>query len=163
MTAYTYRMPAGIAGAVSRPHHLTAEPVALNNAKAFDAYGLAGKDVGGYFVPLEAGDAVGVILGFYIRPYPTTSTPDLVRQVGTDKNLTGDRLRRGYMTVNVGVDASGITPRAPVNIRIANPSATSPLGAPVAAAVADETVVLPTAFFTGPGDAAGNVEIEYNI
>ncbi|EMP2574497.1 hypothetical protein RGJ22_001269 [Serratia marcescens] len=50
-----------------------------------------------------------------------------------------------------------------MNIRIANPSATSPLGAPVAAAVADETVVLPTAFFTGPGDAAGNVKIEYNI
>ena len=45
----------------SRPHHLTAEPVALNNAKAFGAYGPAGKDVGGYFVPLEAGDAVGVI------------------------------------------------------------------------------------------------------
>ena len=80
MTAYTYRMPAGIAGAVSRPHHLTAEPVALNNAKAFGAYGPAGKDVGGYFVPLEAGDAVGVITGFYIRPYPTTSTPDLVRR-----------------------------------------------------------------------------------
>lgn len=162
MTAYTYRMPAGIAGAVSRPHHLTAEPVALNNAKAFGAYGLAGKDVGGYFVPLEAGDAVGVIpASTFARTQPPRRL--IWSAVGTDKNLTGDRLRRGYMTVNVGVDASGITPHTPVNIRIANPSATSPLGAPVAAAVANETVVLPTAFFTGPGDAAGNVEIEYNI
>lgn len=53
MTAYLYRMPVGIAGAISRPQDLTVEPVILKSANAFAAYGLAGKyDADGFFVPL---------------------------------------------------------------------------------------------------------------
>ncbi len=43
MTAYLYRMPVGIAGAISRPQDLTVEPVVLKSDNAFAAYGLAGK------------------------------------------------------------------------------------------------------------------------
>lgn len=100
MTAYLYRMPVGIAGAISRPQDLTVEPVILKSANAFAAYGLAGKyDADGFFVPLADGDTSDKVKGIYVRPYPTTSQPDMVRQVGTDKNFPGDAMKRGYMTV----------------------------------------------------------------
>ncbi|STI84341.1 putative phage related protein [Escherichia coli] len=36
---FLYRMPVGIAGAVSRPQDLTVEPVVLKSDNAFAAYG----------------------------------------------------------------------------------------------------------------------------
>jgi len=164
MPSLLYRMPVGIAGAISRPQDLTTEPVILNAANTFSAYGLAGKDsADGKFIPLAASDAATVITGLYVRPYPTTSTPDMVRQVGTGKNFTGDVLKRGYMTVNIGSTAVNLKKGAPVYVRNANPTETSPLGAILGAAITDETVVLPNATFTGAGDADGNAEIAYNI
>lgn len=164
MVAYLYRMPVGIAGAISRPQDLTTEPVILDSTKTFSAYGLVGKDsTDGKFIPLAASDAATVITGLYVRPYPTTSTPDMVRQVGTGKNFTGDVMKRGYMTVNIGSTAVNLVKGAPVYVRNANPTDTSPLGAILGAAVTDETVVLPNASFTGAGDAAGNAEVAYNI
>ncbi len=164
MPSLLYRMPVGIAGAISRPQDLTTEPVILNSANTFSAYGLAGKDsTDGKFIPLVADDAADVITGLYVRPYPTTSTPDMVRQVGTGKNFTGDVMKRGYMTVNIGSTAVGLIKGAPVYVRNANPTDASPLGAILGAAVTDETVVLPNAVFTGAGDADGNAEIAYNI
>ena len=164
MVAYLYRMPVGIAGAISRPQDLTTEPVILNAANTFSQYGLAGKDsADGKFIPLAASDEATVITGLYVRPYPTTSTPDMARQVGANANFTGDVMKRGYMTVNIGSTAVGLTKDAPVYVRNANPTDASPLGAILGAAVTDETVVLPNAVFTGAGDAAGNAEIAYNI
>lgn len=70
MTAYLYRMPVGIAGAISRPQDLTVEPVILKSANAFAAYGLAGKyDADGFFVPLADGDTADKVKGIYVRPY----------------------------------------------------------------------------------------------
>ncbi|MEN4571800.1 hypothetical protein ABEG61_12875 [Pantoea agglomerans] len=164
MVAYLYRMPVGIAGAISRPQDLTTEPVILDSTKTFSAYGLVGKDsTDGKFIPLAASDAATVITGLYVRPYPTTSTPDMVHQVGTGKNFTGDVMKRGYMTVNIGSTAVNLVKGAPVYVRNANPTDASPLGAILGAAVTDETVVLPNASFTGAGDAAGNAEVAYNI
>ncbi|EPH6016717.1 phage cement protein, partial [Yersinia enterocolitica] len=76
MTAYLFRMPAGIAGAVSRPQDLTIEPVLINTANPFSQYGLAGKFSGNFFVPLEEDDTADKIVGIFVRPLPTTSTPD---------------------------------------------------------------------------------------
>ncbi len=164
MVAYLYRMPVGIAGAISRPQDLTTEPVIIDSSNAFAAYGLAGKDsADGKFIPLAASDAATVITGLYVRPYPTTSTPDMVRQVGTGKNFTGDVMKRGYMTVNIGSTAVGLVKGGAVYVRNANPTQASPLGAILGAAVTGETVVLPNASFTGAGDAAGNAEVAYNI
>lgn len=164
MVAYLYRMPVGIAGAISRPQDLTTEPVIIDSSNIFAAYGLAGKDsADGKFIPLAASDAATVITGLYVRPYPTTSTPDMVSQVGTGKNFTGDVMKRGYMTVNIGSTAVNLVKGAPVYVRNANPTDASPLGAILGAAITDETVVLPNASFTGAGDAAGNAEVAYNI
>ncbi|MGP8335956.1 structural cement protein Gp24 [Serratia sp. CY43514] len=165
MTSYLYRMPVGIAGAISRPQDLTVEPVILKSSNAFPAYGLAGKiDADGFFVPLADGDTADKVKGIYVRPYPTTSQPDMVRQVGADKNFPGDAMKRGYMTVNVGSDASTIKKGAPVYI-VVSPDASIdvPLGGFMATLVADKTVLLPNAEFTGAGDADGNAEISWKI
>lgn len=165
MTAYLYRMPVGIAGAVSRPQDLTVEPVILKSSNAFSAYGLAGKfDTDGFFVPLSDGDTADVVKGIYVRPYPTTSQPDMVRQVGTDKNFPGDAMKRGYMSVNLGSDASAIKKGAPVYVVVSLDSTIDvPLGGFMATSLSGKNVALTNAEFTGAGDANGNAEISWKI
>lgn len=163
MTAYLLRMPAGIAGAVSRPQDLTIEPVIISTDKSFSQYGLAGKFSGHCFVPLEKDDTADKITGLFVRPFPTTSAPDQVRQIGTGNHFAGNALKRGYMTVNTGSTAAGVVKGAPVHIRVSEATEASPLGAVLAAAVTGATMVLPDAYFTGAGDAAGNTEIAYRI
>lgn len=160
---FLYRMPAGIAGAISRPQDLTVEPQTPDSAKAFAAYGLAGKFSAGKFVPIEEADTAAVVAGIYVRPYPTASQPDKVRQIGTGYNFAGDCMKRGYVTVNLGADASAVTLGGAVYMRVATPSDTSPLGAFLAAADGENTVQITNAFFNGPGDANGNIELAFNI
>ena len=160
---FLYRMPAGIAGAISRPQDLTVEPQTLDSAKAFAAYGLAGKFSAGKFVPIEAADTAAAVVGIYVRPYPTASQPDKVRQIGTGFNFAGDCMKRGYVIVNLGVDASSVALGGAVYMRVATPIASSPLGAFLAAADGENTVQLTNAYFNGPGDANGNIELAFNI
>lgn len=160
---FLYRMPAGIAGAISRPQDLTVEPQHLDATKVFAAYGLAGKFSAGKFVPVEAGDTAAVMTGVFVRPYPTASQPDKVRQIGTGYNFAGDCMKRGYVTVNLGADASAVTLSSAVFVRVATPSDVSPLGAFLAAADGENTVQLTNAYFNGPGDANGNIELAFNI
>ncbi|HCQ8600993.1 structural cement protein Gp24 [Klebsiella michiganensis] len=160
---FLYRMPAGIAGAISRPQDLTVEPQTLDSAKAFAAYGLAGKFSAGKFVPIEAADTAAVVVGIYVRPYPTASQPDKVRQIGTGFNFAGDCMKRGYVTVNIGVDASSVALGGAVFMRVATPTASSPLGAFLAAADGANTVQITNAYFNGLGDTNGNIELAFNI
>ncbi|CSF77610.1 bacteriophage protein [Shigella sonnei] len=144
---FLYRMPVGIAGAVSRPQDLTVEPVVLKSDNAFAAYGLAGKyDDDGFFVPLADGDTADKVKGIYVRPYPTTSQPDMVRQVGTGKNFPGDAMKHPVYVV-VSTDES---------IKV-------PLGGFMSTSVSGKNVVLTNAEFTGAGDADGNAEISWKI
>ncbi len=63
---FLYRMPAGIAGAISRPQDLTVEPQLLDSSNLFPAYGLGGKISSGKFVPIAASDtASGVVVKFF--------------------------------------------------------------------------------------------------
>lgn len=163
MVAYLKRMPAGIAGAISRPQDLTVEPVMLDSTNLFTAYGLAGKYSSGKFVPIVAADTAAVVAGIFVRPYPTTSQPDIVHQIGSGKNYMGDCMKRGYASVNIGSDATAVTLGGDVYMRVATPSDSSPLGAFLAAADSTNTVQITNAYFTGPGDASGNIEIAFNI
>ena len=167
MTAYLYRMPVGIAGAISRPQDLTVEPVILKSANAFAAYGMAGKyDADGFFVPLADGDTADKVKGIYVRPYPTTSQPDMVRQVGTDKNFPGDAMKRGYMTVNLGsgFDASTIKKGAPVYVVVSLDSTIDvPLFFFMTRPPTRSTLSPYTAHFRSKYDANGNAEISWKI
>lgn len=159
MTAYLYRMPVGIAGAISRPQDLTTEPVILSPTAQFAAYGLPGKFDGDAFVPLTSKDTAASIVGFLVRPYPTTSAADFARQVNAGGSQQGDSLKRGYMTVNVGGDATAITKNAPVYCALAGGAITATAPAEGSATI----VAIPNAVFTGAGDADGNAEISYKI
>ncbi len=99
-TAYTTRMPIGIAGAVTRPRDLTIEPVVLDHTKQFASYGLPGKYVNDQFVPLESGDTIDKVKGILVRPFPITSAADLA-YIGVEANQVGDNLKRGYICVKV--------------------------------------------------------------
>jgi len=168
--AYLTRMPLGIAGAVTRPQDLTAEPAILDPTSLFTKYGLAGKWSGNKFVPLEDGDTIDDVAGIFIRPYPTQSQPDIAA-LGVTSGVTGDILMRGYICVTVPTgQAATATKGAPVYVRVAGASDASPLGSLVLTpdATAENTPELTVARVMGPGDGAagaglGHVEIAYNI
>lgn len=113
-------------------------------------------------MPIAASDTASVLVGIYVRPYPTASQPDKVQQVGSGKNFTGDCTVRGYVTVNIGADASSVALHGPVYMQWP-PSASSPLGAFLAAADGSNTVQITNAYFNGPGDTSGNIELAFNI
>lgn len=154
-----YRMPSGIPGDISRRQSATVEPVVMDAAFPFASYGIPYKRVSGKARPLASGDVATVIVGFLVRPYPTqTSNAD---GSGVHSGPIGDGLRRGYITVknNAGVPAvDGV-----VYARVANPVGGKPIGGIEAVADSTNTVIVAGARFTGPADAAGNVEIEFNL
>lgn len=162
--SFQFRMPAGIAGAISRgAGQATVEPQVADPAKPFLRYGIFGKTVAEKFVPLEAGDAAGVITGMLVRPFPTTSSQD---GLGTSTPPTTgllDRLKRGYMTVALKLGTAAkdaqvyvvTTAGGTVALNDIVPAA-SPAGGGTAVAAAG-------CFFTGPADANGIVEVAFNI
>ncbi|HWI02385.1 MAG TPA: hypothetical protein VNT52_00905 [Acidimicrobiales bacterium] len=150
--ALLYRMASGFPGDISRKTGAVVETVTLDTAKPFAGYGLPGKKVAGKLVPVEAGDAGAVVTHFIARPYPTQA------DFATAK--IGDGMRSGYMTVknNAGAPAED----GAVYVRIANGTASQPIGGIEAAAHAD-TVAIPGAVFMSAADADGNVEIRFNV
>lgn len=159
--SFTFRMPAGIPGAISRGQgQATVEPQVGNAATPFPRYGMFGKTVAEKFVPLVAADAAAVITGILVRPFPTTSSQD---GLGTSTPPTSgmlDRMKRGYMTVllSKGVAAKD----AQVYVRITVNGADA-VGQIEAGAAGGECVAVVGCFFTGPADANGIVEIAFNI
>jgi hypothetical protein len=159
--AFTYRMPAGIPGAISRGQgQATIEPQVANAAKPFLAYGKFGKTVAEKFIPLEAGDAAAVITGLLVRPFPTTSSQD---GLGTSTPPTSgmlDRMKRGYMTVHLDKGVAAKDAQVYVRTTVNGGDA---VGQIEAAAAGGECVAAAGCFFTGPADANGIVEVAYNI
>ena len=171
--AMTYRMPAGIPGAISRAGGgvvMDVEPVALSSASPLAAYGLFGQlDNSGDFRALAAGDAA--VYGLLSRPFPandTTATgffgqdklgtPAVPPQNGGD----GGVLRSGYMTVALEPNNAGVTAAVVkggvVYACIQNPNAVGHVGGVQGAADGGNTIATKW-IFMGPADANGNVEI----
>ena len=171
MVAYAYRMPAGIAGEVTRYSVGTTIEAQLQMVgNPLPAYGMPAviDPASGGMRPVAAGDAAGVIYGVIVRPYPTQPQSAVnygavvVGQPGVPP-VTGiiDILKRGYVNVML----SGIGKPAPVK------------GGPVhiwtAAAAGGEVVggfttdpaglAIPIAYFTGSADSNGNTEIAWNL
>ncbi|MEN0630617.1 hypothetical protein AAIG33_24890 [Phytobacter ursingii] len=162
--AYLQRMPLGIPGAITRPRDCTIEPVSLDPANLFTSFGLAGKYVNNNFVPLAAGDDVSVVKGIFVRPFPIMSQTDIA-YLGVTTSQVGDKLARGYICVKAPATAATAKRGDPVYVRVAAPTASSPLGSLLltADATASNTPQLTKAEVMGPGDATGLVEIAYNI
>lgn len=163
MTAFTYRMPAGIPGDVTRPSLGTIETQLFDSSNAFAGYGLFGKIASGKFIPVGSGDAASAVYGLLIRPNPITGGNGS-EALGTATPPTkgpADVLRRGYANVknNAGTPALN----GQVYIRVAAAAAGKPIGGIEAASDSTNTIAVTGCIFTGAADSSGNVEIAFNI
>lgn len=154
-----YRMASGIPGDISRRGQSIVEAAVLDTTLVFPGFGLPGKMVAGKFVPIAAGDAATVIEGWLVRAYPiATANAD---GTGMQTSKIGDKMRRGYMTVqnNAGTPTIG----GQVYIRVAAGTTAKPIGGVEAAADSTNTIAPTDCVFMNAGDAAGNVEIRFKI
>lgn len=174
--AYTYRMPSGIPGDISR-FPATVEAALMCVATPPTLYGqavVADQAVGGVR-PLTAGDtalSTSVPYGITVRPFPAANantTDGLGVSTPPAPPAIIDVMRRGYMTVqlNAAAIAAGlaIVKGAPAYIWIAATSGShTQSGWEVAAGGGSNTILFGnTSSFNGPCDSSGNIEIEFNI
>lgn len=166
MTAFLYRMNAGIPGALSRGEDLAKlETNVFNSALPFTAYGLPGKISSGAFVPFAGGETAADMYGFLVRPYPTQDTPAINDAIGNAVPGTTQPavvLKSGYITATLNGTTDAVK-NGVVYIRVATPGAGKPIGGIEAASDTTNTIVLANCYFTGPKDGSNNVEIAYNI
>lgn len=158
MVAFLTRMPAGIAGAITRPLESTIEPALLYRptdptpALSPTEYGSAvviDATTKRWALPIAASTAAQI--AFLPRPYPG----GLAQQQGVlgvtpvDTVHVGDVMRRGYMNVKLRLGAA--VKGGAVFVRVQNPvGVTQPVGGIEAAADGANTVQLDSkTYFTG--------------
>lgn len=164
MTAIITRMNAAIPGAVSRSFPgqvISQEIIDTNNPPT--AYGQPVKLVNGKVRTLASGDAAGVIYGYTVRPYPTQDSSGPTSALGAGTPPTSgliDIMIVGYLGARL---ANGTAARgAQAYVR------TTVNGGLAIGGIEDNTtssgLVAPALLtFTGPADAAGNVELAVGI
>lgn len=163
MVAFTYSMPLGIPGSVSRVEHAVVESMPYDTTATFSGYGLPAKLSSGKVVPMGAGSVATDCIGILVRPMPghAVSASDPLGTYTPPTSGMGDVLRRGYITVknNAGTPAKG----GQVYVRVANASAGKPIGGFEAASDSTNTVAPANLVFEGSADASGNVEISFKM
>lgn len=171
MTSYTFRMPAGIPGDINRIWAANVEPASITPAGttgAPTAYGVPmviDATVGnvGNMRTMVAADAFNVNLspyGILARPFPTGGSQDPLGTSTPPAQGACDILRSGYISVLL----SGTTPATkggPVFIWTAAASGSHIVGGWEAASPGGNGIALLNAYFMGPADASGNVEIAF--
>ena len=179
MTAYTFNMPSGIAGDVSRTEHAIVEAQLLAATGLPIAYGVPVKMVSGKVEGIQSGDTISypyagsnvLVHGFLVRPYPTNSGQDAVGAQTMPTSGIVDVMVKGYMMVKVGFNSASCAKDGPVYVRVANNSSghssttTYPPGQieGTTDTTAADTLAIPRCFFTGTADAQGFCEISFNI
>jgi hypothetical protein len=166
-----YRMPAGIPGEVTRFQTVgtTIAAQTQNSTTPFTAYGLVGTIDTNGARPILASDAAAPAtpLGISVRPFPTSdnqvANPGVVGFGSGTPMPRGiiDMLFRGYINMKLN-GAAAATKGAPVYV-FSGVSSGNHVQAGIEAAAGTSLWLLPGAFFTGPADAQGNVEIQFNI
>jgi hypothetical protein len=163
--AIQYRMNAGIPGTDSRPQISTVVAEQLDPTNYPTGYGVpVAVDGTTHLIrKIMTGDVAANIYGMYVRPYPTQTT-------GTDPLGTSTApptghaniMKRGFMMVLLG-GATAAVKNGTVYVRVAAAATGKPIGGIEAAADSTNTIVMANAYFTGPADANGNVELAFNI
>jgi hypothetical protein len=127
MVAYTYNIPSGIAGMVTRPtSYPTIEQQLLNTSTPPTAFGVAVKLVSGKILPIQSGDYQNDY-GVIVRPYPTSGNGTNGLGVATPNTaFAADILKSGYISVvlNNGTAAAG----GKVYVRVGNASGAKVIG-----------------------------------
>lgn len=176
MVAFLTRMPAGIAGAITRPLETTTEPGMLqpnSGGAAADApleYGTAvvwDAATKKWRLP-KAGD-VAAQIAFLTRPYPggVAEFNGALGVTPVDAIHVADIMKRGYLNVKLRA-VTAAAKGGSVFVRIATPAAGKPIGGVEAAADGANTVQLDAkSGFMGPAYTDPNfgaiTEIGFNI
>lgn len=153
-------MPAGIPGDISRKNSAVVEPQIADSDDL--VYGNPVKMDDGKILPIESGDIAADVYGFLVRPYPTQASQDPLGVSTPPSDGIVDVLKSGYMTVLLH-NTTPATKAGAVYVRVADAAAGKPIGGIEAAADGGDCVAIVGAYFMGPADADGNVEIAFNI
>jgi len=162
--AFITRMPAGIAGDVTRREHADIEPQVMDTDYPVLRYGEPVKMVSGEIRPITTGDDINDIYGFGCRAYPVQTSSNEALGTGTPPtNLHFDVMRRGYMTVKV----QDGTPVKNASVFVRTAAASDPVAQPIGGLECDsdggDCFEITNAKFMGEADSDGNVEISYNL
>lgn len=166
MTAITLRAPTGFAGGISRTDSLTVQQEIVDTGTPPTLYGGVVKLVSGKLQPLASGDTVATVIatgGILVRPFPVQSVTNTFGNATPPASGLADVLKRGYICVPLKIGTAAKMGQVYV-VKTAGGSvvvgdyvtSTSPAGGGTAEAVTG-------AFFMGPADAGGIVEIAYRI
>lgn len=169
--AFGYRMGAGFPGDVNRTHPASILAVMTNLANPPVAYGgpvfvntITSSDstirgtvaADGSVTPLA-------VYGFLVRPFPVQQTTGgMNASIGAATPPTSgvqDVLRQGYIMAKLPAGAT-VVKGGTVYAWVAATSGNSIQGQLVAAASGTNTITINNAYFVGPADANGNVEVE---
>ena len=167
--AITYRMPAGIAGSISRdPAQATVEAQIYDSNTMPTKFGIPVKYVSGKVQPIAAADTVAsVAQGLLVRPYPISGTTNEALGAGTPNSARiADVMKRGYMSVQVNASLPAAVPAkgGTVYVRKTDHGAGEYLiGGIESDADAGKCEALPNCYFTGAMDANGLCEVAYNL
>jgi len=155
--SFTYRMPAGIPGAVSRIEAFIGDSVVIDATAALTApirYGFPIKtSAAGFMQALVSGDLPNLITGFAVRAYPAGGPVN--DALGTSTALTSGlitRMRKGFMTTTLSLGTAAKD--APVFYRTTANGAGKAVGQIEAAAEWGTTVAAAGA--GGGGSNTGN-------
>lgn len=170
MTAFQYRLPAGIPGTISRAWPTTVEGQQVDASNPPTVYGapvVIDATTEGVR-PVAAADTA--IYGFLVRSYPTqgpgTGGPlnlDSPYGPGIPPNYgVVSVLRQGYMSTALSGSASAVK-GGQVYVWTAASAAPHVQGGLEAAATTGSTILVPGATFMSAADSSGNVEISFNV
>jgi hypothetical protein len=157
--AFTLRMPAGIAGDVTRQEHSTIEGQLIDDTTNTPTlYGIPVVMVSGK-LQMHASDSQ-TTYGFLVRPYPMQpdSASEALGTATPSETQINNVLRRGYMTVKCY--AGTPVKNAQVYVRWGVDSGTQ--GTVEASGSGDQDAIT-GCYFMGTADSNGFVEISYNL
>lgn len=168
--AFSYRMGAGFPGDVNRTHPFSVLAGLVNTSVQVPRlYGdptivdTSTNSYRGLVVADQSNSTAVVCDGVVVRPYPTQqSTGGATASLGTGASPSSgviDILRSGYIMVKIP-SGQPVTKKGAVYAWCAASSGAHVLGGFEGAYSAGNTVQISNAYFTGPADSSGNVEIE---
>lgn len=163
MTAIITRAPAGFPGAITRSDSLTVSQEIIDDAAPPTIFGGVVKLVSGKLRGIASGDAGSVAYGWLVRAYPTQSSGNALGAATPPTSGIADVLRRGFLAVTLALGTAAkngqvyVVTTAGGSVDVGDiVTSASPAGGGTAVAVSG-------AFFTGPADSGGVVEIVHNI
>jgi len=164
MVAFVTRMPAGVVGAISRDiHDATVVPEIIDSANPPTRYGSPVKLVAGKLQPLASGDDGTAIHGWPVRAYPIQSTSDALGAAAPPARGMLDTLRRGFMAVQLAAGAAAKKGQVYVVTTAGGALAVGDVVTSASPAGGGTAVEVAGAYFTGPADPGGIIEIEFNL